>query len=177
MPPDAFVSFIYISRAVVNLLGIIGNIISFIVFCRSVFRKNSISVYCCALAIFDCFTINQLYIDICLIFDYYPPDNSEIICKIYFYISSAFSSIPPWILVTFSVDKMLSMRKTQKFEFMNKRSFQIGIIAVFAIANILLFSEIPVLLVRVPRELENYSYLTCDSTAMPYINIVGALLL
>ena len=182
MPIDAFLSFIYISRAVVNLLGIIGNIISFIVFCRPVFRKNSISVYCCALAIFDCFTINQLYVDICLIFDYYPPELSDIVCKIFYYITTAFSNIPAWILVAFSIDKMLSMKKSQRFEFVKTRSFQFGIIAMSAIANILIFSEVLVLLVRVP-EPDSSEYnstnltLACDLAAMPYISIFGTLYL
>ena len=180
---EAFYNFINISRGTVNLLGIIGNLISFIVFCRPAFRKNSISIYCCALAIFDCFTINQLIMDICLIIDtdFYPPDHSDIVCKIYFYISSSFSNIPAWILVAFSVDKMLSMRKSQRFDFVRTRSFQLGLIAVIAIANILIFSEILVLLERslVPESGDISSNLTlaCESTAMPYIKIVGALYL
>ena len=176
MAYDSFTSFIYISRTVVNLIGIIGNIISFIVFCRPVFRKNSISVYCCALAIFDCFTLNQLIMDINILFDYFPPNYSDIICKVFYYITIAFSGIPAWILVAFSIDKILSM-KNSKFVFFKKRSFQIGIIAVFAIANILIFSEILVFLKRVPIYPNNSIDLMCDLTYMPYISIVVGLYL
>jgi hypothetical protein len=177
---SAFARFIYISREVVNLVGIIGNIISFLVFCRPVFKKNSIRVYACALAIFDCFTLNQLYVDFGLIFfDYYPPDHSDITCKIYYYISTAFSCIPPWILVVFSIDKILSMKKSPKFKLFKKRFFQLTLIAVFAIVNILIFSEILVLLVRTPEidDISSNLTLLCDSTVMPYANIVGAMYL
>ena len=170
--------FIFVSRGSVNFLGIIGNLISFIVFCRPVFRKNSISVYCCALAIFDCFTLNQLIMDINLIFfDYFPPYYSDITCKVYYYISIAFSNIPAWILVSFSIDKMLSMTNSKRFKFIKKRSFQIGIIAVYAIVNILLFSEILVLLKRVPLYSNNSLDLTCDLNKMPLVSIFDALYL
>lgn len=178
MAQDAFNIFIFVSRGSVNFLGIIGNLISFIVFCRPVFRKNSISVYCCALAIFDCFVLNQLIMDIYLLFfDYFPPNYSEITCKIYYYISTAFSNIPAWILVSFSIDKMLSMKTSKRFEFIKKRSFQIGIIAVFAIVNILLFAEILVLLKRVPLYPNNSLDLICDLNKMPLVSIFGALYL
>ena len=178
MNEDAFNIFIFVSRGSVNFLGIIGNLISFIVFCRPVFRKNSISVYCCALAVFDCFVLNQLIMDIYLLFfDYFPPNYSEITCKIYYYISTAFSNIPAWILVSFSIDKMLSMKTSKRFEFIKKRSFQIGIITVFAIVNVLLFSEILVLLKRVPLYPNNSIDLICDLNKMPLVSIFGALYL
>lgn len=176
MAYDAFVSFIYISRVLINFLGIIGNILSFIVFSRPVFRKNSISVYCCALAIFDCFTINQLIMDIYHFYYYFPPEHSEIICKLFYYITIAFSGIPAWILVAFSIDKILSM-KNSNFEFYKKRSFQFVLIAFFAIANILIFSEILVFLKRVPIYPNNSVDLMCDLAYMPYISIVVELYL
>lgn len=175
---DAFYMFIYISRGSVNLLGIIGNLISFVVFCRPVFTKNSISVYCCALAIFDSFlAINQLYIDIYLSLDYFPPEHSDIVCKIYYYITTAFSGIPAWILVAFSIDKILSMRKSRRLELIKKRSFQFGIIAVFAISNILIFSEVLALIGLVPVDESNFTEFTCDLTEMPYVGIIGGLYL
>ena len=174
---DTFVSFVYTTRIVVNLLGIIGNIISFIVFCRPVFRKNSISVYCCALAIFDCFTLNQLIMEICHLFDYFPPEHSDIICKMYFYITIGFSGIPAWILVAFSIDKILGMKNSNRFKFFKKRSFQFGIIAFFVIANILIFSEILLYLKRVRQFPNNSIDLMCDLTYMPYIIIVVGLYL
>ena len=178
MAHDAFYSFIYISRGSVNILGIIGNLISFIIFCRPVFRKNSISVYSCALALFDSFlAINQFYIDIYLSLDFFPPEHSDIVCKIYYYITTAFSGIPAWILVAFSIDKILSMRKSRRFEFIKKRAFQYGLIAVFAIGNILIFSEVLVLIGRVPNEESNFTEFTCDLTEMPYVGIIGALYL
>lgn len=178
MPIESFYTVIGITRLIIICLGIIGNLISFIVFCRPVFRKNSVSVYCRALAIFDCFTLCQLSMDISqLFYDFYPPDNSDIFCKIFYYNSTAFSCILAWILVAFSVDKVIIMKKSTRFDFFKKRSFQLSVVAVLAVFNLLLFSEVLILLVRVPEIKDNSTQLLCDLTAMPYIEIFGALYL
>jgi hypothetical protein len=44
-------------------MGVIGNIISFIVFSRKPFLKNPVSIYCRALAIFDMFIIYSGVLD------------------------------------------------------------------------------------------------------------------
>lgn len=158
-------------RGLVNFLGIFGNIASFAIFSRETFSKNSINIYCRALAIFDCFTLNQLYSDINLIFlKIYPPHGSVGYCKFSFYCTVAFSSIPGWILVAFSLDKMLTMKKLPRFEFIKKRSFQIGLIIGIAIFHVLLYSEVLFLLNLGYNYYTNTTY--CNSYAMPYANLV-----
>ena len=73
-------------RIAVITIGLIGNLITFIVFSRPVFSKNSISTYCRALAIFDCFSIYELVADVGLVsFNYFVPQKSDIGCKLYYY--------------------------------------------------------------------------------------------
>lgn len=170
-----FTFIMYLIRVNVHILGILGNIASFVIFSRPVFKKNSINVYCRALAIFDCFTLNQLYTDMNLVlFNTFPPDYSEPFCKIFYYISIAGSSIPGWILVAFSVDKMLSMRKLQKFDFIKRRSFQFGMIAIVAVINLLLYLEIPILIKLKP---DGHNSTQCTTSAMPHDDVIGAVYL
>lgn len=138
-----------ISRVIIMIIGILGHILSFIVFSQPVFRKNSISAYCRTLAVFECFTVNQLISDISLaFFKTYLPISSHTYCKIFYFISSAFSSIPGWILVFFSFDKMISMRQqvSDKLDFIKKRSFQFATIGFIVLANLVIYSEIAILL-------------------------------
>lgn len=172
---DLFDKIIYGSRATVNILGIVGNLISFLIFSRPIFNKNSISIYCRALAIFDCFTLPQIYTDVNLLFfNSYPPDNSEAFCKISHYVYVAFSCIPAWILVGFAIDKVLNM-KTTKLEFYKKRSFQLSLIAAIAIFHAAVYSEILIFIKRVP-DISRQS-LVCQSKSMPYVDLIGALYL
>ena len=99
---DARFNFILrITTIIVIIIGLVGNFISFILFSRSPsFRKNSISIYSRALAIFDSFIIYQAIVNFYLILDnYYIGMYSDLTCKLIYYILYAFGSIPGWILI------------------------------------------------------------------------------
>lgn len=135
---------ILITRVVIVSAGFIGNLVSFIIFSRQTFRKNSISTYCQALAVFDCFNLMQLVVDVGLLFyNVMLPFQSNAICKLYFYMSVGFSTIPGWILVAFSIDKMLSMRRSQ-IDLLKKKWFQWLLVAAIAIVNFLMYLEVPI---------------------------------
>lgn len=167
-------------RTVTITVGLIGNALSFIIFSQPVFRKNSISSYCRALAIFDCFTINQLISDISLLTsNNYLPGIFNSYCKVFYYFSIGFSSIPGWILVIFSFDKMLSMRRTNgKFEFLKRRKFQFSVIVLIVFTNLLIYSEIPILLniINVTDANGTISEI-CDVKYIPFANLVSAMYL
>ena len=129
-------------RITVISLGILGNVISFMVFSRKTFCNNSISTYFRALAIFDCLTIIQLIKDIySLSPNNYFENLSDVNCKLFYYISMQFSSIPGWILVAFSIDKMLNM-KTSPPNILKSKLFQWSIVAGIVLFNILFYIEL-----------------------------------
>jgi hypothetical protein len=168
-----------ICRAVTILIGLIGNILSFIIFSRPTFSKNSIGIYCRALAIFDCYTIIELISDLTRIFsDFFIPAHSNFFCKVFFYFNVGFSSIPGWILVIFSFDKMISMRRTThgKFEFLKKPKFQVWAIVVIVLTNLLIYSEVPILLNIFNDSNQNMTSQVpdCDLTYMPFYGLVDA---
>jgi hypothetical protein len=134
-----------ISRAMIVLLGILGNIISFIVFSRKTFRNNSISTYCRALAVLDCLTIIELIENVYRIVNFrsyiFFSNESDIWCKLFYYLSAQYSAIPAWILVAFSVDKMLNMRISPP-QMLKSKLFQWMIVTGIVLLHFILYIEL-----------------------------------
>ena len=128
-------------------MGIFGNVLTFIIFSRPAFKKNSINVYCRVLAVIDCFTIFELASDIGFVFfDYLIYIMFDMGCKLNLYVRISFSSISAWILIAFSLDKVLSMKN--KATFIKKRSFQYSMISGIVIFHLIAFI-VPLYMVNV----------------------------
>lgn len=134
-----------IIRIPTTLMGLIGNILSFVVFSRQTFAKNSISTYCRALALAECFIVFQLVKDIGIyIFQYAPDLEINAMCKLFTFATVGLSSIPGWILVAFALDKLISVQNTSRFGFIKKKSFQYTVIVLIVTFNCLLYVEVPI---------------------------------
>ena len=150
-------------------IGFIGHVISIKVFLRKPFRKNSISTYCISLAIVEClslvkfaqvltiiaFNINNLN------------DLSEELCKSLPYIITLLTSIQPFIMVAFSVDKLLSMR-TRSLSIIKKKWFQWSVVIAIVLFNVAIYIYYPILLKR--REAAPGRFV-CDQSAMSFFTI------
>jgi hypothetical protein len=129
-------------------LGLIGNIISFIVFGRRAFAKTPIHIYFRSLAIFDSYLITQLVIDISnFILGYDITTKSDLACKLSYYLNDGLAPISGWILVAFSLDQTIAVyfhtnNKCKKL--FDKTSFKIGIITFLAVFHIVLYAIVPV---------------------------------
>jgi hypothetical protein len=159
-----------ISRTAVVSIGILGNIISFIVFSRKTFRNNSISTYCRALAVLDCFTIIQLIRDVYSYFNITAFfDLSDATCKIFYYFSMQYTGIPGWILVAFSVDKTFNM-KVSSPRILKSKLFQWSVVAAIVIFNLLFFIELLISL-----EVEPFIFIPsiqfCNFPFLSYLNV------
>ena len=132
-----------IGRIAVISIGILGSILSFIVFSRKKFQNNSISTYCRALAVFDCLSMIQLIQDVYRLINQITSlyDLNDVSCKIFYYIWMQYTSIPGWILVAFSVDKMLNMRAS-KPNILKSKLFQWSVIAGIVIFHSLIYIEL-----------------------------------
>lgn len=161
----------------VMLTGLVGNIITFIIFSRPVFQKNSISVYCRALSVFDSFTIVHMVYEASMsFFGYYLTNSSDLACIIYHYANSAFGPIPGWILIAFSMDKLLNMKNIGN-SLIKKRWFQLIVIASIVLFNLLLYIEVPIYLRLVSFEFGNMTYSYCILNMMPYGDMVNLMYL
>lgn len=164
---------INISLIVISIIGIVGNVISFIVFSRKTFRNNSINIYCRALAIFDMFIIyiviiNVYYISAGSFIIYY----SDAVCAAFSYAYRSFGSIPGWILIAFSCDKVLTMRKLSAG--MKRPIIHYSIIVLIVLFNLLLYIEIPIQLklVTVKQNGVVMRYI-CDVSTLSYGNVLN----
>ena len=158
----------FILSEVIILSGAVGNILVFIVFSRETFRKNSISIYSRALAIFDTFGLYQAIVIFYLLFyNYYILSYSDAVCKIIFYILYGFGSIPGWLLIAMSIDKLLSLKKVNTVMKRPLLHFMI------VIANLLIYIEIPIYLTRVPIPMGDSIYWLCDTLVLPFANTLG----
>ena len=161
-----FVIAITAMEVAVIAIGFIGNIISIIVFSRKTFRNNSISTYCTALAIADCFSIIQL-INIVYYFPYnaYLMDLNDVFCKIAHMNVILISSIPPYIMVAFSLDKLLNMR-TRLIGILKKKWFQWSNVIGIVVFHIGFYMYYPILVKRT----EIFpGYFICDTTSIGFL--------
>lgn len=164
-------AFNWVMNIITVLMGLIGHVITFIVFSRSSFRKNSISIYCCVLAIFDSNILSHAVMNlIILINGYSAAFSSDIACKLYAYIMYAFGSIPGWILIAFSIDKLLSLRRLTGT--MKRPIFHYSIITAIVLIHLMLYIMIPIYLR--PVFIPGYGVI-CDASTLSFsetLNIV-----
>lgn len=162
-----------IARIPVISIGFIGNILTFIVFSRKVFAKNSISTYCRCLAVFDCFPLIRLVNDIgTYFFNASLQSSNELWCKLSVYGTYSLSAVPSFILLLFALDKLIGVSNTNKFGFFKKRSFQYGAIASFTLFSLLLYIEIPISLTVLQVPYFGVFYPWCEISTIPFANSI-----
>ena len=159
----------------VILLGLLGNILTVMVFSRPTFRKNSISIYCISLAIFDSHIIYDAVIYfITLLYNYLVITYSDAACIAISYITYGFNSIPTWILIAFSIDKLKSLKKLSNG--MKRPIIHYMIILSIVLFNLILYIEIPIYLRLVTIDIFGVKLTLCDSTTLWFgeaINIIS----
>ena len=168
MSEASFTSTVLAIEAAVIAIGLIGNIISIIVFSRKTFRNNSISTYCTTMAIVECLTLIHLT-NIIYYFknNAYLMDQNGPFCTMVHTGVIYLSSIPPFIMIAFSLDKLLCMR-TSSIAILKKKWFQWSIVAGISIFNIGLYLYFPIL---VKRSEIFPGYFMCDVTSIGFFNI------
>ena len=104
------------TRYGITAVGILGNIVTALIFSRKAFRNNSIGIYCRTLAIVDLILLmiqltNQS-------FTLFAPSDVFLTvsapCKIILYTNTAIPTISAWITVVLSIDKMICVIYPQR---------------------------------------------------------------
>lgn len=141
-----FISIVYISYYIsyfINFIGIIENLLTFIIFSRKAFEKSPIRFYGKSLALFDSFVLFNLACGIVFISSgRYYIHTSEAVCKIFFFISMGISPIPGWILVTFSIDQTIKISMTKRFKFFHKSWFKYSLILAVVLIHCGIYSDV-----------------------------------
>ena len=161
-----------------EFMTIFGSVISFIIFSRKAFKKSSIGVYCRSLAVFDLFVIYDCAIGILMMLKVII--STDILCKIQYYISTGFSSMPGWVLVFFSFDQLIIVSRTERFKFFKKRWFRYSIITgIFIIQCVIYAPALFLTGLRFYSIGNNLTSTSCDpySLIMPIIYLVESCLI
>ena len=154
---------------VMILIGLIGHVITFIVFSRPTFRKNSIGIYCCALAISELSIISHAVMNFIIIINSYTAAfSSEIGCKLYAYTVYSLGSIPGWILIAFSIDKLLNLRRVTGT--MKRPIIHYSLITAIVLIHITLYIVVPIYLK--PVDIPGYGIL-CDVSTLYFGNVLN----
>ena len=148
MSTASFTFGINTTQAITLAIGLIGNLISIIIFSRKTFRNNSISTYCVALSINEFFSLFRFANSIGnIVYNVTPADQSDVLCKVFSYMPSVYNGVQPCILVVFSIDKLLNMR-TSSIAILKKKWFQWSVVAAIVLFNILLYLPLAILIKR-----------------------------
>lgn len=164
-------------RTTIAIVALSGNIISYLVFSSKKFINNSISTYCRSLALVESLTLTQLVIDVYYeLFNEYLQYKSDFLCKTIAFLTTQYGAIPGWILMAFSLDKMLNMRR-KVFSIMKKKHFQWLTVYSIVIFNLLFYVYTLFLFKLTPSNINNQTVLTCD-VSLPkftYVVIIASL--
>ena len=165
---DASITFaITTIEVVIIAIGLLGNLLSIIVFSRKTFRNNSISTYCIALSIVECITITIFISDIYnLVYNINLPDQSDALCKFVYSLGLYLNSFQAWLMVAFSVNKLLEMR-VNSIALVKKKWFQWSIVAGIVLFDIVFYIYYPILL-RLREIFPGYTI--CDVTTLGFFN-------
>lgn len=146
---EKIIFYLNISQYVIIALGIIGNVLSFLVFSRKAFDKTPIQTYGRALAIFDCYTIIQLTTQILAL--YFNIDlflKSNLSCKLLYYALDGIAPNSSWILVLLSIDTVISISilpsSNKLVDFIRRKNVRILIIFLIVVLHLSIFSLIPI---------------------------------
>ena len=154
---------------VMILFGLIGHVITFLVFSRSTFRKNSISIYCCALAISELSIISHAVMNLIIIINGYSTAfSSDTACKLYAYVMYALGSIPGWILIAFSIDKLLNLRRVTGT--MKRPIIHYSFITAIVLIHITIYIVVPIY-VR-PVDIPGFGVL-CDVSTLSFGDVIN----
>lgn len=126
---------------IVSLIGILANLLAFIVFSRAKFKDLSLTFYYKSLAIFD--TIFLINNTIPPFSDQYLKINIEtlsyFLCKTYSYFLYSLTPISAWTLVLIGFDRMISITNTKRFGFLKYKKVQFCLIILILIFNALYY--------------------------------------
>ena len=168
MSSESFTFAITTIKVTIICIGFVGNLLTITIFLRKTFRNNSISTYCASLAIFECSAIFEMISDI----GYFTSKiqfnhQSDAGCKFFSMNAMMLASIPSFIMIAFSVDKLLHMR-TNSIKILKKKWFQWSLVAAIALFHIALYICYPILL----KCSEVFpGYFVCDGTTIGFFKL------
>ena len=119
---------------ILTVLGLIGNLIVFLVYTSAKFRKVPMFRYYAVSVIFE--TLELLLIWIYNYPDFFQFHKNSISCQTIQYIAYLFGEFVSWIAVVITIDRLMSVKSATKFKFRKKLSVQFfSLLTIFLISS------------------------------------------
>lgn len=137
-------SLVFFSRLFFISIGIIGNILMFIVFYQSAsLYKLSISTYFRAMSLANLF-INLFWLKTVIesVLNFDTTSQSNFLCKSNMFSIYTVSSTASWFLVTTGIDRFLTIAYPTRFQFIQRARFPLYVVIGITIYNALFFSHL-----------------------------------
>ena len=139
------VSFLFINlQALLGLLGIIGNVLTFCVFSRKTLKSQPYAFYWKILSFSDTMVLlDTLKNWLNFVVGFNIQNLSHFFCKLFQYQPYVFGYISLWTLVLISIDRLVAIRHPTRYKLFKKRWFQTTLIAIVIVYSFLINIEIP----------------------------------
>jgi hypothetical protein len=135
---NEFMRNMFILVFLINLFGILGSVVTFLIYSRKVFAKSSFRIYFKSLSFFDMFVGFYVGSSLAsLILDHDLINESDAVCKLFYFVTVGTSPNPGWVLVLYSIDQLIRVSMSKRFTFIKKRAFQFKIMGVMCLWHIL----------------------------------------
>lgn len=137
-------SIVFFSRPFFISIGIIGNILMFIVFYQSAsLSKLSVSTYFLAMSLANLF-INLTWLKFFFeaLLNFYTASRSNFLCKSNTFSVYMVSSTASWFLVAPGLDRFLTIAYPTRFQFMQRARFPLYTVICITIYNSLFYSHL-----------------------------------
>jgi hypothetical protein len=161
-------------RIATSSLGLLLNIVTFVIFSRKTFSKNAISVYCRVLALVDLSPLLILQYDLATtLLKKGPFFGNLYVCKLVLYLNISLASACGWILVAFSLHNLAYLAKIAKINnFLKKRANQYVIAIALVLTHLVIYCPIAVYVQFKPVHVGgNFTLLVCSMKSVPFWNV------
>lgn len=126
------------------VLGIIGNILGFLIFSRKKFEKLAIRNLLRYLAVLDSFYLFQIIADyLTYLFNIDIRLISSNWCKVFTYFNYSLCPIASWTLVVISIERTISITSSKFTYLFHKREIQLTLIAIIILYNSIAYTAYP----------------------------------
>ena len=136
-------------------VGLVGNILLFIIYSRGSLRQLSISIYFRSIALVNLFiTLNMIKVFFRDKYQMNLADLSPLACKLIYFAIYIAGPVSSWTMVAITLDRLLTLAWPMRFSFLARTRFQLLVIATVYLFNMLYYAHL-LFDARVLRKVKN----------------------
>jgi hypothetical protein len=126
---------------IMTLLGLLGNLLVFIIYGFDEMKKFSISLYFQVASLVNSLMVfHMLRETLAIEYDWSITLFSDFVCKITDFSEHTLGAIEAWILVCISLDRFINIKFNNRYSLLSSRKFQASLMTTVVIFNVLFYS-------------------------------------